>query len=292
MLHWISKFGKLSRGHRTGKGQFSIQSQRRAMPKNVQTTVQLHSFRILVRLLCSKSFKLGFSSTWTKKFQMYKLSLEKAEEPDQIASIHWIIEKAREFQKNIYFYYTDYAKAFDCVDHDKLWKIFQEMGIPDHLHCLLRNLYAGQAATIRTGHGTTDCFQLGKEYVKAVYCHPVCLTFMQSTSWKMLGRMKEKLESRLPAGRNINNFRYADDTTLMAESKEELKNHFVGSWLEKPHPWQSLGSRSWHIKVSRPPGPLHTQRRPDLRGFSRPPHHPLPGLLPFIFWCLAFFYVP
>ena len=81
---------------------------------------------------------------------------------DQIATFHWIMEKAREFQKNIYFCFLDYAKAFDCADHNKLWKIFQEMGIPDHLICLLRNLYAGQEATVRTGHGTTDRFQIGK----------------------------------------------------------------------------------------------------------------------------------
>ena len=81
---------------------------------------------------------------------------------DQIAKIRWIIEKAREFQKNIYFCFIDYAKAFDCVDHNKLWKILKKMGIPDHLTCLLRNLYAGQEATVRTGHGTTDWFQIGK----------------------------------------------------------------------------------------------------------------------------------
>ena len=79
----------------------------------------------------------------------------------QVANIHWIIEKAREFQKNIYFCFIDYAKAFDCVDHSKLWKILKEMGIPDHLTCLLRNLYTGQEATVRTGHGTTDWFQIG-----------------------------------------------------------------------------------------------------------------------------------
>ena len=101
---------------------------------------------------------------------------------DQIANIHRIIEKAREFQKNIYFCFIDYAKAFDCVDHKKLWKILKEMGIPDHLTCLLRNLCAGQEAAVRTGHGTTDWFQIGKEYIKAVYCHPACLTSMQSTS--------------------------------------------------------------------------------------------------------------
>ena len=93
---------------------------------------------------------------------MFKLDLEKAEETDQIANICWIIEKTREFQKNIYFYFIDYTKAFDCVDHNELRKILKEMGIPDYLICLLRNLYAGQEATIRIGHGTTDWFQIGK----------------------------------------------------------------------------------------------------------------------------------
>ena len=87
---------------------------------------------------------------------MFKLDLEKVEESDQIANIHWITEKAREFQKNIYFCFIDYAKAFDYVDHNKVWKILKEMGIPDQLTCLLRNLYAGQESTARTGHGTTD----------------------------------------------------------------------------------------------------------------------------------------
>jgi len=101
---------------------------------------------------------------------------------DQIANIRWIIKKAREFQKNIYFCFIDYDKAFDGVDHNKLWKILQELGMPDHLTCLLRNLYAGQEATVRTGHGTTDWFQIGKGVCQAVYCHPAYLTSMQSTS--------------------------------------------------------------------------------------------------------------
>ena len=94
---------------------------------------------------------------------------------DQIANICWIIKKARALQKNIYFCFNDYIKAFDCVDHNTLWKILQAMGISDHFTCLL---YAGQEATVRTGHGTTDWFQLGKEYIKAVYCHPAYLTHM------------------------------------------------------------------------------------------------------------------
>ena len=101
---------------------------------------------------------------------------------DQISKICWIIKKAREFQTNIYFCFIDYAKAFDCVDHSKLWKILKEVGIPDHLTCLLRNLYAGQEATVRTGHGTTDWLQRGKGVRQAVYCHPAYLTYMQSTS--------------------------------------------------------------------------------------------------------------
>jgi len=113
---------------------------------------------------------------------------------DQIANIHWIIEKAREFQKNIYFF-IDYAKAFDCVDHKKLWKILQEMGIPDHFTWLLRNLYAGQVATFRTGHETTDWFKIRKGVCQGCILSPAYLTYI--TSCKMLGWMKYKLESRL-----------------------------------------------------------------------------------------------
>ena len=101
---------------------------------------------------------------------------------DQIANIAWIIKKAREFQKNIYFCFIDYAKGFDCVNHNKLLKILKDMGIPDHLTCLLRNLYASQETTVRAGHGTTDWFQSRKEYIKPVYCHPAYLTYIQSTS--------------------------------------------------------------------------------------------------------------
>ena len=101
---------------------------------------------------------------------------------DQIANIRWIMEKAREFQKNIDFCFMDYAKAFDCVDHNKLWNILKEIQIPDHLTCLLRNLYVGQEATVRTGHEQQTGSKSGKEYVKAIYCHPAYLTYMQSTS--------------------------------------------------------------------------------------------------------------
>ena len=125
---------------------------------------------------------------------MYKLFQQGRGTRDQIANIRWITEKAREFQKNTCF--VDYTKAFDCADHNKLWKILKEMGIPKHLTCLLRNLYAGQEATVRTGHGITDWFKLGRKHVKALYYHPAYLIYKQSTSCEMLGWMKHKLESR------------------------------------------------------------------------------------------------
>ena len=153
---------------------------------------------------------------------MFKLNLEKAEEPEIKLPICWTIEKAREFQKNIYFCFIDYAKAFDCVDQNKLWKILQEMGIPDHLTCLLRNLYAGQEATVRTGHGTTDWFQIGKGVCQGYILSP-CLTYMHGSPGETLCWMKHKLESRSPGETAI-----TSDTQmtplLMAESEEALKS--------------------------------------------------------------------
>ena len=137
---------------------------------------------------------------------------------DQIANFCGIIDKAREFQKNIYFCFIDYAKDFDCLDHKKLWKILQETGIAGHLSCLLRNLYAGQEATVRTGHGTMDWFQPGKEYVKAVYCHPAYITYAEYIMWN--ARLDEAQAGIKIARGNINNLRYADETTLMAEIKK------------------------------------------------------------------------
>ena len=128
---------------------------------------------------------------------MFKLVLEKAEEPEIKLPTSAGSSKKQEFQKNIYFCFIDYAKAFDCVDHNKLWTILKETGIPDHLICLLRNLYAGQEATVRTGHGTTDWFQIGKGVHQGCILSPAYLTYMQNTSWEMLGWKKHKLESRL-----------------------------------------------------------------------------------------------
>ena len=142
---------------------------------------------------------------------------------DQIANIHWIIKKARELQKNIYFCFTDYAKAFDCVDHKKLWKILKEMGIPEHLTCLLKNLYAGKEATVRTGHGTTDWFQIGKGVHQSCILSP-CLFNLYAEYIIQNARMDEAQAGIKIARRNINNLRYADGITLMAESEEELKS--------------------------------------------------------------------
>ena len=145
---------------------------------------------------------------------------------DQISNIGWIMEKATGFQENIYFCFIDYAKAFDCVDHNKLWKILKEMGIPDHLICLLRNLYAGQEATVRTGQGTTDWFQVGKGVCQGCILSP-CLFNLYAEYIMRNAGLEETQAGIKIAGRNINNLRYADDTTLMAESEEELKSLLI-----------------------------------------------------------------
>ena len=186
VLHSIcQQTGKLSSGHRIGKGQFSFQSQRKAMPNNVQIILKWHSFHMIQRL-CSKSSKIIFSSTWTENFQIFRLDSKKAD--DQIANIHWITEKAREFQKKIYFCPIDSTKAFDCGDHNHLWNILKEMGIPDQFSCLQRNLHAGQEATVEQDVEQRNAIgsKLGREYFKAGYCHPAYLNYLQSTSYEVL----------------------------------------------------------------------------------------------------------
>ena len=169
----------------------------------------------------------------------------------------WIIEKAREFQKNIYFCFIDYAKAFDCVDHNKLWRILKEMEIPDHLTCLLRNLYADQKVTVWTGHGTTDWFQIGKGVRQGCILSP-CLFNFYAEYIKRNAGLEEAQAGIKIAGRNINNLRYADDTTLMAESEEELKSLLMKvkeewkSWLKAQHSEnEDHGIRSHHFMGNR-----------------------------------------
>ena len=167
----------------------------------------------------------GFSSSYiwgslnAVKPRMHQESLwtDLGQPGNQIANIHWIIKKVREFQKNIYFCFIDYAKALDCVDHNKLWKILQEMGIPDHLTCLLRNLYAGQEPTVRTGHGTTDWFQIGKGVCQGCILSSCLFNLYAEYIMRNAGLDEAQAGIKI-ARRNINNLRYEDDTTLMAES--------------------------------------------------------------------------
>ena len=170
---------------------------------------------------------------------------------DQIANIHWIIRKEREFQKNIYFCFIDYAKAFDCVDHNKLWKILKEMGIPNHVTCLLRNLYAGQEATVRTRHGTTDWFQIGKGVWQDCILSP-CLFNLYAEYIMRNAGLEETQAGIKIAGRNINNLRYADDTTLMAESEGELKSLLMKVKEESEKVGLKLGIQKTKIMASGP----------------------------------------
>ena len=150
---------------------------------------------------------------------MFKLDLEKAEEPEikLLPSVAKL--RKREFQKNIYLCFIDYTKAFDCVDHNKLWKILQEMAIPDHLTCLLRNLYVGQEATVRTRHGTTGWFQIGKGIRQGCILSPCLFNVYAEYIMKNTGLDEAQAGIKI-ARRNINNLRYAEDITLIAESKQ------------------------------------------------------------------------
>ena len=212
-----SKFGKLSSGHRTGKSQFSFQSQR--LFKLCTIALISHVSKVMLKILQARlqqymSCELPDVQAGFRKSRGTR---------DQIANIHWIIEKAKEFQKTIYFCFSNYAKAFDCLDHSKLWKILQEIGMPDLLTCLLRNLYAGQAATVRTGHRTMDRFQIGKGVCQSYILSP-CL-FNLYAEYILWNASLDNSETGIKiAGRNINNLKYADNTTFLAESKEELKS--------------------------------------------------------------------
>ena len=155
-------------------------------------------------------------------FLIFKLVLENAEEPE-VKLLTSAGSWKKQDQKNIYFCFIDYAKAFDCVDDNKLWKNLKEMGIPDHLTCLLRNLYAGQEATVRTGHGTTDWFPIGKGVRQGCILSPCLFNFSAEYIMRNAGLEEAQAGIKI-ARRNLNHLRYADDTTLMAESEEELKS--------------------------------------------------------------------
>ena len=164
----------------------------------------------------------------------------------------WIMEKAREFQKNIYFCFIDYAKAYYCVDHHKLRKILKQMGIPEHLTCLLRNLYAGQEERVRTGHGTTDRFQIGKGVRQGYILSPCLFNFYAEYIMRNDGLEEAQAGIKI-AWRNINNFRYADDTTLSAEREKELKSLLMKVKVESKKIGLKLNiqkRRSWHLVPS------------------------------------------
>ena len=186
------------------------------MPKNAQTTTQLHSSHTLAKF---KIFQVRLQQYMNKEIPDVQAGFRKGRRiRDQIVDIFWIIKKAREFQRDIYFCFIDNAKGFDCVDHNKLRKILKEMGIPDHLICLLRNLYAGLEATVGTGHGTTDLFQIGKGVCQGCILSPCSFNLYAEYIMRNASLDEAQTGIKIP-GRNINNLRYADDTTLMAESE-------------------------------------------------------------------------
>ena len=170
---------------------------------------------------------------------------------EQTANICWITEKERQFQKDIYFCFIDYAKAFDCVDHNKLWKILKEMGIPDHLTCLLRSLYAGQEATVRTVHGTTDWFQIGKGVRQGCILSP-CLFNLYAEYIKRNAGLKEAQAGIKIDRRNINNLGYTYDTTLTAESEEELRSFLIKVKEENEKVGLKLNTQKTKIMASGP----------------------------------------
>ena len=216
-----SKFGKLSSWPQDWKRYVFIPIPKKGNAKECSNYHPIalisHASKVMLKILQARlqqyrnwklqDFQAGFRKGWGTR--------------DEIANICWIIKKAREFHKNMCF--IDYVKAFDCVDHNKLWKILQEMGIPDHLTFLLRNLYAGQEATVRSGQGTTDWFQIGKGVCQGCILSPCLFNFYAEYIMWNAGLDEAQAGIKI-AGRNISNLRYADNTTLMAESKEELKS--------------------------------------------------------------------
>ena len=196
---YASKFGKLSSGHRTGECQFSFQFQRKAMPKNAQTTTQFHSSHMLVKW-CLKFSKPGFSNMWTVNFQMFKLDLEKAEEPEiKLPRSIGSKKKQENSRKTSTYALLTMPKALTVWITTKTnWKILKDMGIPAHHTCLLWNLYADQEATVRTGHELMDWFKIGKGVHQCCILSLCLFNLYAGYMNKMPGWMKHKLESRLP----------------------------------------------------------------------------------------------
>ena len=232
------------------KVSFSFQFQRRAMPKNVQTTIQLHSFHMLVRL-CSKYFKLDFSSMGTKNIQMCKVSLENTEEPEiKLPKFVGSWRKQKKSRKTSTLLHWLH-ESLDCVDHNNLWKILKEMEISDHLTCLLRNLYAGQEATVKTRYGTMNGLKTGKGVWQGCIMSP-CLFNLCAEYFTWNTRMDESQARIKISGRNSNNVIYADDTTLMAEVEEELKSLLMRVKEESENAGLKLNIQKQKIMASGP----------------------------------------
>ena len=214
------------------------------MPKNAQTTAQLHSFHTLGKVMLN-ILLARLQRYVNRELPDVQAGFRKGRGTrDQIANIRWIIEKARQFQRNIYFCFVDYAKAFDCVNHNKLWKILKEMGTPDHL-------YGAQEATVRTGHGTTNWFQIGKGVRQGCILSPCFFNLHAEYIMRNAG-LKEVQAGIKTARRNINDLRYADDTTLMAESEEELKSLLMKVKEESEKVGLKLNIRKTKIMASGP----------------------------------------
>ena len=214
---YVRKFGKLSSGHRTGRRQFSFQSQRKAMPKKVQINAKLYSFQMLARL-CSKYLKLGFSYMWTENIQMFKLDLEQGEEPEiKLSTSIGSQKKQQNYRK------TSTSALFTMLKPLNVWimtnwKILKEMGIPDHLTYLVRNLYAGQEATVRTGHGTRDWFQIGKGIHQGFKMSP-CLFNLYAEYIMWNAGLDEAQAGIKIARRNINNLNMQKTPPLWQKAK-------------------------------------------------------------------------
>ena len=185
-------------------------------------------------------------------FQMFKLDFKKGRgSRHQIANIHWSIEKAGEFQENIYFGFIDNAKAFDCEDHSKLWKIFKQMGMTGHLTCLLRNLCAGQEATVRTRHGTKDWSKIGKGLYQGCMLSPCLFHDYAEYIMQKAGRDEAQAGIKI-AGRNITNFSYTDDTTLLAETEEELRSLLIREREDNEESGLKLNIHKTRVTASSP----------------------------------------
>ena len=229
----FSKSGRHSSGHRVGKGQSSSQFPRRVVLKNVQTIRQLHSSPMLVRS-CLKILHVMLQRYANQELPDIQARLRKSRGTrDQIVNILWIIEKAREFQKNIHLCFIDYAKAFDCVDHNKLWKALKDTGIPDYLTCLLRNLYVSEEATVRTLYGTTDQFKIKKGVLQSSLL-PSCLFNLYAERIMRNAGLYELQAGIKTGGRNISKLQicgwYHSNGRKWRGTKEPLDEDEGGEW--------------------------------------------------------------